>query len=143
MSEHVNKRGSDYNEAIKKAGIVTESIQGAAGVGGRLGVGVAKGIARGVEAGIEAGGTALRIGGAGVRVVAIAGGIVGGVALVVTAPFDIYQIGRNSYDLATCGQHGENESDETFVWYTEQIKKLKEELDHISSHQQDKSTQDD
>ena len=119
MSEHVNKRGSDYNEAIKKAGIVTESIQGAAGVGGRLGVGVAKGIARGVEAGIEAGGTALRIGGAGVRVVALTGGIVGGVALVVTAPLDIYQIGRNSYDLATSGQHGENESDETIVWYTE------------------------
>ena len=143
MSERVNKGGSDYNEAIKKAGIVTESIQGLAGVGGRLGVGVTKGIAKGVEAGIEAGGTVLRIGGAGVRVVAIAGGAVGGVALLVTAPLDIYQIGRNSYDLATSGEHGENESDPTFVWYTEHIKKLKDELDHISSHQEDESTQDD
>ena len=82
--------------------------------------------------------TSLVVGGS----LAIAG-LVGGVALAVTAPLDIYQIGRNSYDLATSGQHGENESDETFVWYTEQIKKLKEELDHISSHQEDKSTQDD
>ena len=140
MSEHVNIRGSEYNQALKKSGIVTDSIHGAAGVGGRFGVGVAKGIAKGVEAGIKAGGTVLRVGGAGVRVVAIAGGAVGGVALLVTAPLDIYQIGRNSYDLATSGEHGENESDATFVWYTEQIKKLKEELDHISSHQKDEST---
>ena len=140
MSEHVNKRGSEYNEALKKAGIVIKSIQGAAAVGGRLSAGVAKGIAGSVEAGIEAGGTALRIGGAGVRVVAIAGGAVGGVVLAVTLPLDIYQIGKNSYELATSGERGESENDPTFVWYTEQIKKLKEELDHISSHQEDDST---
>ena len=139
MSVHVNKRGSEYNKALKNAGIVIESIQGAAGVGGRLGVGVAKGIVGGVEAG----GTALRIGGTGVRVVAVAGGVVGGVALLVTAPLDIYQIYNNSYELATSGECGENESDPTFVWYTKQIKKLKEELDHISSYQENDSTQDD
>ena len=143
ISEHVNKRGSEYNEAAKKAGIVIESIQGAAGVGGRLGVGVAKGIAGSVEAGIKAGGAALRIGGAGVRVIAITGRVVGGLALAVTAPFDIYQIGKSSYDLVTSGQCGENEGDSTFVWYTEQIRKLKEELDHISLYQEDNSTQDD
>ena len=115
MSEHVKKKGSEYNKALKKAGILAESIHGVAGVGGRLSVGVAKGIAKGVEAGIEASGTVLRVGGAGVRVMAIAGGAVGGVALLVTGPLDIYQIGRKGYDLATSGEHGENESDPTFV----------------------------
>ena len=67
IREQVNKIDSEYNEALKKTGIVIESIQYGAGVGGCLGVGVAKGIAGSVEAGIEAGGTALRIGGAGVQ----------------------------------------------------------------------------
>ena len=65
MSELVNKRDSDYNEAIKNTTIVTDSIYAVIGVGGRLGVGVTKGIAGGVEAGIQAGLAAVRVGSVG------------------------------------------------------------------------------
>ena len=150
MSEHVNMRGSDYNEAIKNASIATDSIHGVVGVGGRLGVGVTKGIAGGIEAGVQAGSAAVRAGSVGLRTAAIAGGVLGGLALIVTAPLDIYQISRNSYELATSGKHSKNESDLTCKWYMEQIKKMKEELDIIEAHQdndddndQHESTEDD
>ena len=136
MSVHVNERGSEYNEAIKNATIVTDSVHAAVGVGGRLGVGVTKGIAAGIEAGVQAGSTAVRAGSIGLRAVAIARGVVGGLALLVTAPLDIYQIGKNSYDLyTTSGGNGENESDATCKWYMEQIKVMKKELDNIEAPQ--------
>ena len=136
MSEHVNKRGSDYNEAVKNASIVTDSIHAVVGVGGRLGVGVSKGIAGGIEVAVQAGSAAVRAGSVGFRAAAIAGGVVGGLALLVTAPLDIYQIGRNSYELyETVSSNGENESDPTCKWYMEQIKKMKEELDETEVHQ--------
>ena len=63
--------------------------------------------------------------------------------MLVTALLDSYQIGRNSKKLATSDEHVENESDPTFLWYAEQIRKLKEELDCISQHQEYDGTQDD
>ena len=142
MSVHVNERGSEYNEAIKNATIVTDSVHAAVGVGGRLGVGVTKGIAAGIEAGVQAGSAAVRVGSIGLRAAAIAGGVVGRLALLVTAPLDIYQISKNSYEVATSGSNGENESDATCKWYMEQIKKMKKELDNIEAPQ-DRDDNDD
>ena len=143
MTKHVNDSSREYNEAVKKAGIVTESIHAVVGVGGRLSVGVAKGIAGGIEAGVQAGLAAVRTGTVGLRAAAIAGGAVGGLALIVTAPLDIYQIGKNSYELyATSGSNGENESDATCKWYMEQIKKMKKELDKIEAHQENDDNED-
>ena len=60
------------------------------------------------------------------KVAAIPGDVVGGIALLVIAPLDIYQIGKNSYDLYATYSNGENESDANIKWYIEQIKKMKE-----------------
>ena len=128
ISEHVNLRGNSYNQALKSAGIAIDAGHAVIGVGGQYGVGIAKGVAAGVEAGIESGGAAVRIGIAGVQTVALAGGVVGGVALLVSAPLDIYQIVRNTYGLAKSGKKGKHESDKTCLWYIEQIRKMEEEL---------------
>ena len=92
MSEHVNKIGGDYNKALKNSYIVTDCVHGAANIGGRVGVGVTRGITASIEAGVQAGSAAVRAGSVGLRAAAIAGGVVGGVALLVTVPLDIYQI---------------------------------------------------
>ena len=128
ISEHVNLRGNGYNQALKSAGIAIDLTHTAVGVGGQHSVGIAKGVAAGVEAGIESGRAAVRIGIAGVQTVALVGGVVGGVALLVSAPLDIYQIVRNAYGLAKSGKKGKHESDKTCLWYIEQIRKMEEEL---------------
>ena len=65
-------------------------MYGGVGIGGRLGVGIAKGIGAGMWVGIEASGAALRAGGAVLPAVAIGGGILGVAALVVTVPIYRY-----------------------------------------------------
>ena len=79
------------------------------------------------------------------KVAAIPGDVVGGIALLVIAPLDIYQIGKNSYDLyATYSSNGENKSDATDKWYIEQIKKMKEpHHDDDDNDNQHESTEDD
>ena len=79
-----------------------------------------------MEAGIESGGAAVRIGIVGVQTFALAGVVLGGV--LVNAPLDIYQIVRSAYGLAKSGKKGKHESDETCLWYMEQIRKMEEEL---------------
>ena len=81
----------------------------------------------------------------GFKVAAIPEDVVGGNALLVIAPLDIYQIGKNSYDLyATYGSNGKNESDATIKWYIEQIKKMKEpHHNNDDNDDQHESTEDD
>ena len=53
------------------------------------------------------------------RATTIAGEVVGGVALAVSAPLDIYQIASNGYHLAKSGRNSEDESDLTCGMWTE------------------------
>ena len=135
LSSNVNDIANEYNRAFQSAQSqenakmsTADIAQGALGIGARISVGAAKGSAAGIELGLASGGAIARVGTVGLRAAAIAGGVVGGLALVVTAPLDIYQIASNSYGLATRGENGENERDSICIWYTEKIREMEREL---------------
>ena len=110
LSGYVNKAAFSVSQAIQQnpdtfikvyGGIGDfNKVYGGVGIGGFLGVGIAKGIGAGVGVGIQTSGAALRAGGAVLPAVAIGGRVFGVAALVVTAPMDIYQIVANAKDLA-------------------------------------------
>ena len=129
LSSNVNNIANEYNRQQEKAKMSTADIaQGALGIGARISVGAAKGSAAGIELGLASGGAIARVGTVGLRAAAIAGGVVGGLALFVTAPLDIYQIASNGYHLVKRGENGENEKDSNCVWYMEKIRKMEREL---------------
>ena len=105
-----------------------DMAHGTLSLGGRLGATLAKGAAGTIEFGLASGGAIAKVSTVGLRAAAYAGGVVGGLALVVTAPLDIYQITSNSYGLATRGENGENERDSICIWYTEKIREMEREL---------------
>ena len=144
LSSNVNNIAIKYNKALQSAQRKAEMnmsdiAQGTLGIGGRVGVGVAKGTAAGIEIGLASGGAIARVGTVGLRAAAVTGGVVGGLALVVTAPLDIYQIASNSYYLATRSEDGKNEKDSTCVWYMQKIKEMKKELYCIEHNEPCKS----
>ena len=141
LSSIVNNIAIKYSQtAQRKAEMnMSDITHGTLGIGGRVGVGVAKGTAAGVEIGLASGGAIARVGTVGLRAAAITGGVVGGIALVVTAPLDIYQIASNSYQLATRSEDGKNEKDSNCVWYMEKIKEMKKELYCIEHNEPYKS----
>ena len=138
LSSNVNDIANEYNRALQSAQSQGKAkmnkadiAHGALGIGARVSVGAAKGSAAGIEIGLASGGAIARAGTVGLRAAAIAGGVVGGVALVVTAPLDIYQIASNSYHLVKSGKNGENEKDLSYKWYMDKIRKMERELYRI------------
>ena len=140
LSGYVNKAAFSVSQAIQQnpdtfikvyGGIGNfNKVYGGVGIGGFLGVGIAKGIGAGVGVGIQTSGAALRAGGAVLPAVAIGGGVFGVAALVVTAPMDIYQIVANAKDLAASRVDKGKEKDRLYVWYSEMIKQLRETNTH-------------
>ena len=129
LSSNVNDIANEYNQWRGKAKMSTADIaHGTLGIGTRISVGAAKGSAAGIELGLASGGAIARVGTVGLRAAAIAGGVVGGVALVVTVPLDIYQIASNGYHLVKRGKNGENEKDSICTWYVDRIREMEKEL---------------
>ena len=138
LSSNVNDVANEYNRTLQSAqsqGKVkmnkADITHGVLGIGARVSVGAAKGSAAGIEIGLASGGAIARAGTVGLRAAAIAGGVIGGVALVVTAPLDIYQIASNGYHLARSSRNGENENDLICRWYMDKIREMERELHRI------------
>ena len=143
VSSNVNDIASEYNrvfQSVQRAKMSKFDIAyGALGVGGRVGAGVAKGAEAVIKVGLAAGKVFVKVGSAGVRAAAVTGGVVGGFALLVSAPLDIYQIASNSYYLVKRGENGENERDSTCRWYMEKIREMERELYRIEHNEPDEN----
>ena len=140
LTSNVNDIANEYNRAYESAQSKekakmkkTDIAHGTLGIGSRASIGVFKSGAAAVEIGLTSGRVIARVGTVGLRAAAIAGGVVGGVALLVTTPLDIYQIASNGYDLAKSGKNGENDKDLTCKWYMDKIKEMKRELHRIEN----------
>ena len=152
LCSNVNDIANEYNRALQYAQAQentkmkkTDIAQGVLGIGARVSASAVKGGAAGIELGLTAGGAIARVGTVGLRAAAIAGGVAGGVALVVTAPLDIYQIVSNSRNLARSGRNGENESDSICTWYMNKIEEMERELYRIEHEEpeEDNNERDD
>ena len=130
---HVNLRQSESNQALENGGIKSTSLQVVASGSRAVFVGITKGITAGVETTLDAGVAVVRIGSTGIRVLSLAGGVVGTALIVVTVPLDSYQIYKNSRELikSFSGEKGKNEEDEVYKWYMKQISELEEEFHKI------------
>ena len=159
LSSNVNDIANEYNRALQsqeKAKMKkTDMAHCTLGIGSHASVGVFKSRPTAFEKGLTSGRDIARIGTMGLktggfksvalaavkiggRVIArvglkAAGGVVGGVALAVTAPLNIYQIASNSYHLVKSSRDVENEKDSTCNWYMNKIKEMKRELDRIEN----------
>ena len=124
LSGLVNNAASSVSLAIQQNPDTFIKVYGRVGIGGHLGVGIAKSIGASVGVGIKTSGAALRAGDALLPAVSISGGVFGVAALLVTAPLDIYQIVANAKDLAASHEDQGKEKNPIYGWYSEMIEDL-------------------
>ena len=116
ISANVNDTTHEYNLAIEKTtGSIATCVSGS-------------------KEKPKPGSVRAKVGATAFRTVAILGGPLGGIALLVTAPLDLYQIIKNRRELRESG-NGENEKDEIYVWYTTKIEEMKSELSLVEQNE--------